>query len=84
MDKVYSLMDRKLGQYGQLLLARNDETMKRNVLDGVKGSGSMIEKYPHDFDLVSVGTFDSDTGKVEGTTPRLIGSVADILEATNG
>lgn len=84
MLKIYSLLDRKLVEYGQLLLARNDDAIKRAVLDGVRGSGSQVEKYSEDFDVFQVGEFDAETGAVVGSRVRLVGNVRDILEVRDG
>lgn len=82
---IYSVLDRKLREYGQLGLARNDEAVQRAIGDQVRGSGTLMEKYPGDFDLYCVGEFDSETGVVEGyPVPRLVRTVEEILTAVRG
>lgn len=77
--KVYSLLDRKMRQFGQLLLAANDETLERMVRDVLVGSGSLMEKYPSDFDVFAVGAFDPDDGTLDGHSPVLVACIADVL-----
>lgn len=86
MFKVYSVYDKKLQEFGQLAVSKNDESMRRAVLDGVKSSGSMIEKYPEDYDLYRVGEFHQDTGFLAGlSTPAvLVCNVAELLGAVAG
>lgn len=81
MPKVYSVYDKKLQEFGQLAVSKNDESMRRALYDGVKGSQSMIEKYPQDFDLYRVGEFDPQQGVLTGyTSPSiLVCNVGDLL-----
>lgn len=81
---VYSLLDRQLKEFGTLIVARNDEVMRRMVLDTFQGSGTLVEKHPGDFDLFCVGEFDQDVGLLTGTPARPVATVKDILEAGNG
>jgi len=82
---VYCLLDRKLLQFGQghLVVERNDEAIRRSVVDAVRGSSSLIEKHPEDFDLMCVGEFDQESGALVGALPRLVANVGDLLEALN-
>lgn len=77
---VYSLLDRKMKEFGQLVVARNEESVKRGIVDGLRGSGSLVERHPDDFDLYVVGEFDQETGVLVPVHSRLIGSVAEILQ----
>lgn len=91
---MYSVFDRKLQEYGNVVLARNDEHIRRNLIDGVKGSKSVMELHPEDFDLVCLGTFDElkgevshvhmDSSGVAWRSPRLIAGLRDMMEAANG
>lgn len=81
---VYSVFDRKLKEYGQPILAKNHEAIRRTVVDGIRGSGGMVEKHAADFDVMCVGTFDVDSGDLQGQAPQLIANVAEILEVPNG
>lgn len=65
--RVYTLYDRKVKEYGNLVLGPNDASVMRALKDGVRGDTTM-GKYPEDFDLVSVGEFDPETGALEGFT----------------
>lgn len=76
---VYTLLDRKLKVFGQLVVIQNDEGIRRQILESVRGSQSLIERYPEDFDVYCVGTFDQDTGVLVASVPRLVESVGVIL-----
>lgn len=77
--KVYSILDRKVRTFGQLIVAANDDSMKRTALDVLSGSGSLLEKYPGDFDLFVVGEFNDENGALLGTPPQLLCNLAEIL-----
>lgn len=78
---VYALFDRKLREYGAPVISKNEETMRRALVTELKGSNSMPDKYPEDFDLYELGTLDQDTGAI---APRvaLIANLSDILKTT--
>lgn len=79
--EVYSLLDRKLKEFGQLVVAKNDELVRRSLLDGIRGSKSVMELHSSDFDLFCVGSFDEETGILTHKPLRLVVNVGDILEA---
>lgn len=78
---VYSLFDRKLRQYGQLVLERNDFGVQRSLHDGVLAQPeSLLGKHPEDFDLYQLGEFDPESGLLQdGPIPRLVCNVLDIV-----
>lgn len=79
---VYSLFDRKMREYGSLVVNKNDEAIRRSLVDSVQGSGGIQEKHPEDFDLMCVGTFNPLTGVV-GTVevPTLVVNLKVLLDA---
>lgn len=63
MMRVYSLYDRKLKSYGQLILQRNNIAVQRDLLGALRGAPEwMPAKYPGDFDLHHLAEFDEETG----------------------
>jgi len=81
--RVYSVFDKKLQEFGQLAVSKNDESMRRAMFDGVKGSNSMIEKYPEDYDLYCVGEFEQAQGLLSGWKGPaiLVCNAADLMAA---
>lgn len=78
--KIYSLKDMKLREFGALVLANNDESVKRALVDSMKGSGTIVEKYPEDFELHSLGEMDVETGLLEGySAPSFVCSCSVLL-----
>lgn len=82
---VYSLFDRKLKLYGQLVLERNDYSVQRALVDGIRVSpDTLLGKHPEDFDLLQVGTFDEESGLLqdgERFSPRLVCNVLELVAA---
>lgn len=80
---VYSLWDRKLREFGALVISRNDESIIRAVCDGIPGSNSMVAKHPEDFDLMRLGEYFPASGFLGGEQgpPVLVANVGDILRA---
>lgn len=77
---VYSLFDRKLRMFGQLVLERNDFSVQRALVDGLRGApDSLMAKHPEDFDLYHVGIFDEEAGKVTGEDFKLVCCVRDLM-----
>lgn len=82
MLNVYSLLDRKLREFGTnaLPMSPNLEFLSRTLQDGIPGSGTAMDKHPDDFDLYLLGTFDEDTGQlVPEEVPRLVANLSSIL-----
>lgn len=81
---VYSLFDRKLRQYGGLVLERNDFAVQRALADGVRQQPeSLMAKHSDDFDLYEVGRFNDESGLLEapeGQIPRLVCCVAELVQ----
>lgn len=76
---VYSLWDRKLKEFGALATARNDDAVKRALLDGIRGSRSVVEQHPDDFDVVRLGAFDPEAGTITPEVPKVIANVSVLL-----
>lgn len=76
--RVYSLFDRKLREYGSLVLCQNDEAVKRAIHEGIPAN-STVGKYPEDYDVMLLGDFDSATGVIEPLQIVLVENVREIL-----
>lgn len=78
--RVYSLFDRKLREFGPLFLEKNDEVVKRALIDTVNQGSGNLTKYPEDFDLKFLGVFDSERGKITPEDiPVLVCNMRDLF-----
>lgn len=82
--RVYSLFDRKMKEYGSLVLGTNDATMGRALKEAVLNPQSPMFKYPEDFDLMCLGDFDVENGDIEGQTPQLVFNCKEVLNGAAG
>lgn len=76
----YSLFDRKLREFGNILISNNDASVMRMLLDAMRGSRSLPDLHPEDFDLFVLGEFDVSTGVLVGSPPRLVANLQDLYE----
>lgn len=79
--RMYSLFDRKMREYGAIVLGSNDESIVRALREMLGSSASTMAKYPGDFDLMCLGVFDPETGVIGAEIPRLVVNVEDISNA---
>lgn len=82
--RVYAIFDRALREYGNLIQAKNDEVIRRMVVDSFKGSKSAVELHPEDYDVMHVGYFDPEKGELSGDTPTLVVNISVVLSAAGG
>lgn len=62
---VYSVLDAKAASYSYPFVAQNNALAIRMFEQTALDQNSMIYKYPEDYTLVVIGTFDDNTGEVE-------------------
>jgi len=78
---MYAILDRKMREFGPIVLAPNQGTVERSLIDGVNVSNSVMERRAQDFDLYEVGAFDQLTGVVHAAEiPILLRNVAEVLQ----
>lgn len=77
MDNVYAIYDIKGQCYEQPFCFPHDSAALRLLDQIVLQASSHIAKYPEDFSLYCLGTFDPVSGSFGCESPRLIISVAD-------
>lgn len=73
---VYSVLDIKARSYGQLLVFGNDEMAKRAMSAPLPADNEMA-KWPSDFVMYRVGTFETDNGVLSPLVPEVIASFAE-------
>lgn len=77
--KMFSIRDSKGAIYNQPMFARSHGEAERAFQTEAQNTNSMINKFPEDFDLFFIGTYDDQTGKVDPLpTPQHIVKAADL------
>lgn len=81
---IYSVLDRRLREYGPLVTVQNEYAMQRMIRESVRvNPESLLARYPEDFDVYEVGRFDVRTGGVSGQVNGGI-LVAQVVGILNG
>lgn len=83
MRRVYSLYDRKLREYGALMVEKNDFACQRGLSDGIsQAPQSMIALHPGDFDLYHVGEWDEEKGVLlVAIPPSLVCNLQELVKS---
>lgn len=83
--KVYSVFDRKMREFGQLVYGRTDEAVVRSFRDSLNQGRSPVADHAEDYELMCVGEFDSEGGRLIGLDgpPRHVVMAATLMEKAN-
>lgn len=68
---LYSIYDKKANCYSKPFEAYNDNCAKRMVAASMD-EASLLRKYPTDYRLDNIGTFDDETGQFENWSEKVI------------
>jgi len=84
--RIYGFHDRAassfIGDTAGLVLFKHDAVALRQFGDLCRQEGSIFAKHPADFELISLGEFDTDTGIIEPwAAPAVLATAAQVLEA---
>lgn len=83
--QVYSLFDRASGAFGGPILAVNDSIMRRSLTELLQaGQGDNISRYPDEFDVYKLGSFNTDDGTLLPQQPSMMFRVSSLLPAQQG
>lgn len=80
MKYLFAVKDIKLGAYLKVLEAENSLVLIRDIQAVVLDPNSQFCKYPEDFSLWEIGTFNEETGELhtDSKHPKHIQNIADI------
>lgn len=71
--QCYSIRDNKAAFFSDCFFCNHDEEAKRQMIQLAGNEKSAVNKFPGDFDLYRVGTFDVPTGRlVSVEVPELV------------
>lgn len=76
--RLYSMLDRKMKEFGAVMIAQNDEVMIRTLKDSLP-SGSIVASHPEDFDLFFLGAMAMETGVIASSSPTLVAGMSSVL-----
>lgn len=78
--RIYDLLDTKASEYtGALMLAHNDQVIKRMLKNAASRTMPHVVQDPGDFMLMCLGAIDLHTGVIASSSPVPVASMATIL-----
>lgn len=80
MQIMFAIRDTKGAYYSPPFTKNSRGEAERDFTTLSRDAQSTVNKYPEDFDLFELGTFDEKTGKVDGyDTPRHMLKAVDTI-----
>lgn len=79
--KAYCIHDVKAEAYNQPFFAPAKGAAIRDFSALVNDGESMVAKYPHDYTLFEVGSFDMERGTLEAIVPLSLGNGLEYVKA---
>lgn len=70
--KIYSVHDVQLAAFGRPFYAETDGVAVRSFADPVMDSEHQFGKFPGDFCLYEIGSFDEVSGEIKGSVPKRV------------
>lgn len=80
IKRMFAIYDAKTQVYHPPFMAHNEQDAMRQVLEVISEGRNMISKYPADYTLVEVGSFDDSKGIVTGSDCAKIIIQLDVLK----
>lgn len=69
---ICSVFDRKAGVYARPFVTPNKAMARRSFEAARQDSSTELSKFPEDFSLHVLGSFNDETGEVSGQVPTVI------------
>lgn len=80
--KIFTIKDQKAAIYHAPFFKKSHAEAERDFRELVKDDKTMISKYPQDFDLYYIGTYDDSIGQITCLdTPHHILKAADAAQS---
>lgn len=76
----YCVFDKKAAVYCLPFTSQSDGTAMRDFHAAANDPSSHVHKYPADFELFRLGSYDSDSGVIVASKPIFICSAANFSE----
>lgn len=76
LHRVYSIRDLKAEYYNRPFFARSEGEAIRIFVESAKDN--LLDRYPDDFKLFFIGTFDDNRAELDAVGPVSIGTVSEV------
>lgn len=81
IKNLYSVFDRK-ALYGPLFTAVTDGDASRMAAQALTDPNSMLSKFPADYRLDCVGSFNAETGELIPMKPKFVAELTSLMPRT--
>lgn len=82
-QQVYSIRDQKVGMFNSPFFNKTHGEAERNFTELIRDDKSMPNKYPEDYTLYHLGTYDPETGLISSLPePQMLIQAVSILSRT--
>lgn len=79
--KVFSVYDAKVQDFGNPFFMHHEGEAIRGFTSVANDSSTKINKYPHDYSLFELGTYDTQLGRLESlSSPLLLTHAYSVIE----
>lgn len=72
LKQVYSILDKVGKMHANPFVETNDGVALRAIQDVMKNENHQFARYPSDFALVKIGTFDEETGILQAVSIQTV------------
>lgn len=79
--KAFSILDTKVGQFGLPFFSHHSALAVRIVIEAASDENTSIAKYPNDYVLYSIGSYDDTNGVLRADPPENLGVVGALVHA---
>lgn len=79
--KIFSLLDTKAGSYAQPFAETSTINALRGFEVAVNQADSTLSRYPDDFCLMELASFDQQTGELIVNSPQNLGTARTVLKS---
>ena len=77
---IYAIYDTKSEAFGKPLFFNTDGLAQRSFYEACEHEESEFKKYPHDFSLLKIGTYDDENGKLQAQKPEEIATALEVTQ----
>jgi len=77
--KAFAFLDIKTGAYSRPFFVNHLAEAIRMAIEIASDRQTMIGRYPQDYELVEIGSFNDDTAALDGSKPNALGTVVSYL-----
>lgn len=78
---AYSIYDTKVEQWGLPFFSHHDELAKRICCEAVQDENTQLSRYPNDYILFSIGSYEDHDGLLTPHSPVSLGVLGAIYSA---